>query len=105
MALGTDPSVTILAVGTTVATTGSSSAITSIPPTLNGNVPVKIRVSATFAACICLGTAGSCTATTNHAMVQPGDALILRVPVGITKFAVIQVSAAGAVQVSPCEDA
>lgn len=104
MAHASDPCVTITMPGVQVASGATTSAVTGIPTNASGNIPTKIRVSATASACIRLGVA-LVAATTNDTMVQPGDALLMRVPVGVTKFAVIQVSAGGLVQVSPLEDA
>ncbi|WP_299643296.1 hypothetical protein [Devosia sp.] len=93
---------TVTAAGAQLAS-GASSASANLPLTSAGTIPTKIRVAASAAACIRLGVTGV-AATNADTMVQPGDALLLRVPVGYTKFAVIQLSAAGIVQVSPTED-
>lgn len=104
MALTADDFLTIMAPGISVASGASTSAVTAIPKTLgNSNFPTKIIVRATQAASIRLGVAGV-VATANDTMVQPGDAVRLRVPLGVTSFAVIQQTTAGVVQVSPVED-
>jgi hypothetical protein len=94
--------VTVTATGKQQAS-GAASAGSTIPNMSSGEVPRYIRVAATAAACIRLGAAGV-TATVNDTQVQPGDALIMHVPGGATNFAVIQVSAAGIVQISPLEN-
>jgi hypothetical protein len=78
--------------------------VTAITTMLNGKVPTKVRVAASAAASIRFGVAGV-VATANDTIVQPGDAIRMRIPQGITSFAVIQQTAAGIVQVSPLEDA
>lgn len=105
MAHAVDSAVTIVKVGTQLASGAATSAATAIPTTSSGTIPTKIRVSATASACIRLGVVATVVATVGDAMIQPGDALLMRVPSGVTHFAVIQVSAGGLVQVSPCEDA
>lgn len=98
----------VLGLGITIVSTGiqlitsAVSAQGTIPTASSGEVPRYIRVSATVAACIRLGT--NPTAVVTDAQVQPGDSLILSVPLGITKIAAVQVAAAGVVQVSPLEN-
>ena len=105
MAHTVDSAVTIVKVGTQLASGASTSAATAIPTNSSGLVPTKVRVSATAAACIRFGVSATVVATTGDAMVQPGDSQLFRIPLGVTHFAVIQVSAAGLVQISPIEDA
>ena len=93
---------TILAAGAQLAS-GAASASANIPVCLSGEIPRFIRVSATASAGVRLGVVGV-VATAADSMVQPGDALTLQVPSGVTKFAVIQVTAGGLVQVSPLEN-
>lgn len=82
---------------------GAASAGGTLPTAQSGEVPRYIRVAATAPACIRIG-AGAQTAVATDLQVQPGDTVILSVPRGFTHFAVIQVSAAGIVQISPLED-
>jgi hypothetical protein len=96
-----DLSVTITAPGITITTSGVSSQV-NIPSASSSELPRYIRVAATAAACVRLGN--NPVATTNDTQIQPGDALILMVPNGITKIAAIQVASAGAVQISPLEN-
>jgi hypothetical protein len=96
-----DLSVMIIAPGASITTSGVSASV-SIPNASSGERPRYIRVAATVAACVRLGTAP--TATTADTQIQPGDALIMMVPGGITSIAAIQVSAAGSVQISPLEN-
>lgn len=93
--------VTVLATGKQQAS-GAASAGSTIPNTFSGELPRYIRVAATAAACIRLGGSGVAAAVTDT-QIQPGDALIMSVG-GSTNFAVIQVSAAGIVQISPLEN-
>ena len=82
---------------------GAASAGGALPTAQSGEIPRYIRVAATAPACFRMG-AGAQTAVTTDLQVQPGDAAILAVPSGFTNFAVIQVSAAGIVQISPLEN-
>jgi hypothetical protein len=82
---------------------GAASAGGALPTMSSGEIPKYVRVAATVAACIRLG-AGAQTAVATDLQVQPGDAVILAVPSGYTNFAVIQVAAAGVVQISPLEN-
>lgn len=93
--------VTVLAAGKQQAS-GAVSAGSTIPLTQSGEIPRYIRVAATAAACIRLGSAGV-VATANDTQVQPGDALIMATGFS-PNFAVIQVSAGGLVQISPLEN-
>lgn len=83
-------------------TTGAASSRIAIPNDASGNLPQFVRVVATAAAYVAVGDSGV-TAAAGDAMVQPGDAVILKVG-GCTNIAAIQVSAAGTVQVSPLEE-
>ena len=83
---------------------GAASAGAALPTCQSGEIPRYIRVAATAAACFKLGAGGAPTATAGDVQIQPGDAAILHVPSGMTHFAVIQVAAAGLVQVSPLEN-
>lgn len=94
--------ITVVKTGVSQATSGTSAGGT-LPTCSSGEVPRWIRVAATFAACFRMG-AGAQTAVTTDLQVQPGDAVILSVPQGVTNFAVIQVAAAGVVQISPLEN-
>jgi hypothetical protein len=94
--------VTVIATGKQQAS-GAASAGSTLPNMSSGEVPRYIRVAATAAACIRLGI-GGVTATVNDTQIQPGDSLSMAVPSGATNFAVIQVSAAGIVQISPLEN-
>jgi len=94
--------ITVVATGVQIASTSSSSS-TNIPVCLSNEIPRYIRVAATAPACVKLGTT-TATATTGDMQVQPGDSQIMQVPSGYTKIAVIQVSGAGIVQISPLEN-
>jgi hypothetical protein len=85
--------------------TSAASATGTIPFDAGGNVPRYIRVAATAAACVRLFPPAGGSAVNTDTQVQPGDSLILCIPQGITKISAIQQSAAGVVQVSPCENA
>ena len=94
--------ITVVKTGVTQAS-GAASAGGLLPTAQSGEIPRFIRVAATNPACIKIG-AGAQTATTSDLQVQPGDAVLLQVPSGVTNFAVIQVSVAGVVQISPLEN-
>lgn len=95
-------SITVLKTGVTQATSGTSAG-GALPTCLSGELPRYIRVAATAAACVRIG-AGAQTALTTDLQVQPGDAVILHVPSGVTHFAAIQVTTAGVVQISALEN-
>ena len=96
-----EDSITVSVTGIQIATSGTSSGAT-IPVDSAGNVPRHIRIAASAAACVRIGT-GAQTAVTTDLQVQPGDAVIMSTN-GRTNIAAIQVSAAGVVQVSPLEN-
>lgn len=92
----------ITAAGAQVAS-GAASTRIAIPTASSGEVPKYIRISATAAACIRIGTV-TINAANTDTQIQPGDSLILAVPLGMTHLAAIQQIAAGVVQVSPLEN-
>lgn len=94
--------ITVVATGKAQAS-GGASAGTTLPTAQSGEIPRYIRVAATQPACFRLGWGSLPTAVTTDLQVQPGDAVILSTN-GASHFAVIQVSAAGVVQVSPLEN-
>lgn len=82
---------------------GAASAGTTLPVNSSGEIPRYVRVAATAPACFRFGWGSLPTAVATDLQVQPGDAVILTTN-GASHFAVIQVSAAGVVQVSPVEN-
>lgn len=95
--------ITATVTGITLAS-GAASTGTTLPVMSSGERPRFIRIAATAAACIRIG-AGAQTALTTDLQIQPGDAVILMVPTGITNIACIAATAtAGVVQVSPLEN-
>lgn len=94
---------TITVVGTTV-TTGAASASASIPTDAAGNTPRYIRVSATTESYINVAAGAAPVATTNNILVQPADAVVLAVPSGVTKFAYIQGTSIGKINVVPLDN-
>lgn len=96
-----DDFITITAVGSTLAA-GAASANAAIPNAGDGNKPRYIRVASVAAAFVKLGIAGV-AATSNDILVQPADAVILQVPLGVTHFACIQDTVAGKVNVTALE--
>jgi hypothetical protein len=93
---------TVVATGKAQAS-GAASAGTTLPVAADGNIPRYVRAAATAPACFRFGWGGVPTAVTTDLQIQPGDAVILSTN-GASHFAVIQVSAAGVVQVSPLEN-
>lgn len=93
---------TVLKTGVNIATSATS-ANAALPTAQSGEIPRYVRVTATAAAHVKLGIAGA-TAVAADTMVQPGDAVTLVVPRGITTIAAIQDTAAGTVNVVPLED-
>lgn len=94
--------ITVTKTGASVTTSGTSSGST-IPAASSGEAPRYIRVAASAAAYFRMGV-GAQTAVNTDLQVQPGDAVILHVPSGVTHFAALQVAGAGVVQVSPLEN-
>jgi len=91
----------IFATGVNI-TTGAASAGATIPLASNGAVPRYVRISATAAACVRIGT-GAQTAVATDMLVHPAESVIMAT-LGCTHIAAIQQAAAGVVQVSPVED-
>ena len=81
---------------------GAASNGATLPLDLAGNVPRLIRISATAPACIRIGV-GAQTAVITDLQVQPGDSAVISTN-GRTHIAVLQVAAAGIVQISPLEN-
>lgn len=94
--------ITITKTGANIAT-GATSANVAIPTALSGQLPRYVRIAATVAAAVKVGTSGVAAAA-GDALVQPGDSLILAIPSGVTHIAAIQIAAAGVVNVVPMED-
>jgi hypothetical protein len=93
---------TIVKTGANIAT-GAASANVPIPTAQSGEIPRYVRVIATAAAHVKLGTAGV-AAVAADLMVQPADSVTLVVPRGMTHIAAIQDTAAGTVNIVPLED-
>ncbi|SDC65711.1 hypothetical protein SAMN05428966_10255 [Massilia sp. PDC64] len=93
---------TITNTGANIAT-GAASARVPIPPASSGEIPRYVRVIATVAAHVKMGTS-TVTAVAADLMVQPGDSATLTVPRGMTHIAAIQDTAAGTVNIVPLED-
>ena len=93
----------IVAPGIQIATTGASATAT-LPVTSSGTAAKFIRVTATAAACVRLFPPAGGNAANTDTQVQPGDALVMGVPDGLTKISAIQQAAAGVVQVSALEN-
>ena len=96
------PTITVTTTGVTAAT-GAASARSTLPNASDGNAPRYIRVSARNE-CYVKSGYSTVTATANDVLVQPGDAVVLQVPAGITHIAYIQGTAAGVVNVVPLEN-
>lgn len=93
---------TIIKTGANIAT-GAASASVPIPTAQSGEIPRYVRVIATAAAHVKLGTS-SVAAVAADLMVQPADSVTLVVPRGMTHIAAIQDTAAGTVNIVPLED-
>lgn len=101
-----DLAIHVVALGANITTSGAS-ANAAIPVTSAGTKPYYIRVTATAAAYVKLGTSGAVAAVAGDMIVQPGDSVILSVggsSGGSTHIAALQVTAAGIVNVAPLED-
>jgi hypothetical protein len=93
---------TVTVTGANIAT-GAASVSIPIPPASSGEIPRHIRVSSTAAAYFKIGTA-SVVAVAGDTMVQPGDAVRIVVPRGVTHIAAIQQAIVGTLNVVPLED-
>lgn len=96
-----ESAITVVAPGFSAAT-GAASARTAIPVNGAGAAPNYIRVSGRNECYIRVGNS-AVVATANDALVQPADAMILKVA-GNTHIAYIQGTAAGQVNVVPLEE-
>lgn len=96
-----EDAISIVKTGAIIAFTGTSANV-AIPTDSSGTLPKYIRVAANAACYVKLGAAGV-AAVSGDALVQPADALILKVH-NQAYIAAIQVSAGGTVQISPIED-
>lgn len=96
--------ITVVVTGKTVTTSGTSAnaAIPFMSSGTNTELAKIVRVSATTASYFRMGT-GTPVAVLGDLMVQPGDAVLLTVPRGVTNFAALQVAAAGVLTVTPVE--
>lgn len=90
----------ILKTGVSITTSGTSAGA-SLPTTLNGAVAQYVRIAASAAAYVRLGT-GAQTAVSTDMMVNPGEAIVVATG-GCTHAAALQVAAAGVVQISPVD--
>lgn len=96
-----DDAISVVKTGAIIAFTGTSANV-AIPTDSSGTAPKYIRVAANAACYVKIGPAGV-TAAAGDLLVQPADAVILKVH-NQAYVAAIQVSAAGTVQISPLED-
>lgn len=83
-------------------TTSATSANANVPNDSSGTKPRYVRVAATAAAYVRIGS-GAQTAVATDMLIQPGDSVILMVPAGTPNVGAIQVAAAGIVNVTPIE--
>ena len=94
---------TVTTTGVTLVS-GAASTSTAIPTASTGLLPNYIRIAATAPSCVRVGV-GAQTALTTDLQVQPGDAVTLQIPRGLTTIACIAATAtSGIVQVSPIEN-
>lgn len=96
-----DDAISVVKTGAIIAFTGTSANV-AIPTDSSGTAPKYIRVAANAACYVKIGPAGV-TAAAGDLLVQPADAVILKVH-NQAYIAAIQVSAAGTMQISPIED-
>lgn len=84
-------------------TTGAASANAAIPNNSSGRLARLVRVHATVAAYVRLGTTAGVTALATDMIVDPATPVVLHV-IGATHIAALQVAAPGVVNVTPLED-
>lgn len=87
------------AVGVTVVT-GAASANVNVPVDASGNRPNYVRVSATAESYVSVRG----TATTNDILIQPGDAVILQIPKGVSQISYIQGTTSANVNIAPLDN-
>ena len=80
----------------------STSANVAIPTDSSGTLPKYVRIAANAACYVKIGAAGL-TASAGDLLVQPADAVIVKVQ-NQPYVAALQVSTAGTAQISPLED-
>lgn len=90
----------ILKTGVSITTSGASAG-SLLATDSSGAVATYVRIVATAAAYVRLGT-GAQTAVATDMIVQPGDSIVLATA-GSTHAAALQVASAGVVQISPVE--
>jgi len=94
-----------MATGHRVAT-GAASANGTLPLDNSGSNPRYILLTATAACHFRLGkTADTPVAVDTDLMILSGDSVVLTVPGGYTKYAYIQDTAAGVLQIQPLDNA
>lgn len=91
----------IISTGVNVAS-GVASAAGTVPNNSAGALAKFIRIAVTQATYFRLGT-GAPVAVATDVLVHPAESLVIAT-LGLTNFAVLQVAAAGVVQVSPIEN-
>lgn len=97
-----DDSITVVVTGAVITTSGTSTQV-PIPNASSGEKPRYIRVASSAAACMRIGKTTAVAVNTDM-QVQPGDAVVLHVPLGLDVIAAIQVSGPGSFQISPLEN-
>lgn len=102
MATGIVNALSILKTGIAI-TTGVASAGATIPTTSNNTQPYYVRLVATAACYVKVGK-GAQTAVAGDLMIQPDAPTVICIGPNIDNIAVLQVAAAGILQVSPLEN-
>ena len=92
----------VAAIGAIITTSGTSDKV-AVTNDASGTKPKYVRIAATAAAYVKLGIGTSITAAAGAMLVQPGDAVVVKLSHN-THVAAIQVTAAGVVQITPLED-
>ncbi len=86
--------------------TAAASANGTLPNDNSGGVAPYYRLCATAACHFRIDkTANTPTAVTTDLMIQPGDAVVIHVPEGYTKYAAIRSTADGVLQIQPLDNA
>lgn len=99
--MAAEDAISVVKTGSIIAFSVSSANI-AMPTDSAGTIPKYVRVAANAACYVKIGPAGVAAAA-GDILVQPADAVILKVH-NQAFIAAIQVSAAGTVQISPLED-
>lgn len=100
--MNTMSAITVTTTGAIIAF-GAASTNVALPNASDGKAPRLVRLAATAACYVKLGTSAGVTAAAGDLLVQPADTVVIRA-IGFTHIAALQVTADGTLQISPVEN-